>query len=66
MEGGAGDPSLVDRYYVRGMVDRYGFMVLRNRIRDGKCPDCGISIHGIEMDGAREVRHADSGASDAT
>jgi len=31
----------------RVVVDRVGFRVLRNRIRDGKCPDCGTAIAGV-------------------
>ena len=33
------------------LIDRYGFYVRTNRIRDGACPDCGTSIDGIGMSG---------------
>lgn len=29
------------------LVERQGFTVLGNRIRDGKCPDCGLRIPGV-------------------
>lgn len=29
------------------LIERYGFQVLRYRLKDGKCPDCGESIPGI-------------------
>ncbi len=29
------------------LVDRWGFTVKDNRIREGKCPDCGVVIEGI-------------------
>jgi pyruvate formate lyase activating enzyme len=28
------------------LIERIGFRVGKNRIRDGKCPDCGGSIPG--------------------
>jgi pyruvate formate lyase activating enzyme len=28
------------------LIERIGFRVGKNRIRDGKCPDCGVSIPG--------------------
>ncbi len=31
------------------LVHRYGFSVVENRITDGKCPVCGASIDGVEM-----------------
>jgi len=31
------------------LVHRYGFSVVENRITDGKCPVCGTSIDGVEM-----------------
>ncbi|MFQ5961019.1 MAG: AmmeMemoRadiSam system radical SAM enzyme [Candidatus Methylomirabilales bacterium] len=46
------------------LIDRYGFLVLENRIRHGKCPDCRASIDGVEMDGPREDCHAAPTASD--
>jgi len=33
------------------LIHRYGFVVRSNRIRDGRCPDCGTNIAGVEMDG---------------
>jgi pyruvate formate lyase activating enzyme len=32
------------------LIKRYGYVILRNRIRDSKCPDCGARIDGVEMD----------------
>ncbi len=29
------------------LIDRYGFHVRSNRIRDGSCPDCGARIDGV-------------------
>lgn len=29
------------------LVERQGFTVLGNRIRDGKCPNCGRRIPGV-------------------
>jgi pyruvate formate lyase activating enzyme len=29
------------------LIERYGFRVLKNRIRDGSCPNCGAKIPGI-------------------
>jgi len=31
----------------RVLVQRQGFLVLRNEIRDGRCPDCGAEIPGV-------------------
>ena len=31
----------------RVVVERSGFVVLQNRIRDGSCPDCGKAIPGV-------------------
>jgi pyruvate formate lyase activating enzyme len=33
------------------LIRRYGFFLLSNRIRQGKCPTCGVTIDGVEMDG---------------
>ena len=33
------------------LIDRYGFHVQSNRIRNGCCPDCGASIDGVGMSG---------------
>ncbi|MGO9060263.1 MAG: hypothetical protein ACLQU2_23210 [Candidatus Binataceae bacterium] len=33
----------------RKLVDRYGFYVRANHIRDGRCPDCGTRIDGVGM-----------------
>jgi pyruvate formate lyase activating enzyme len=33
------------------LIHRYGFYILSNRIRQGKCPQCGVAIDGVEMDG---------------
>ena len=29
------------------LIDRSGFIVIRNRIRNGKCPSCGAAIPGV-------------------
>jgi pyruvate formate lyase activating enzyme len=29
------------------IISRYGFSILENRIKDGKCPKCGEKIEGI-------------------
>jgi len=34
------------------LIHRYGHFIRGNRIRDGKCPDCGVAIVGIEMSGS--------------
>ena len=34
------------------LVERHGFRVLKNRIKDGACPDCGREIPGRWSDGA--------------
>jgi pyruvate formate lyase activating enzyme len=31
------------------LIDRYGFTINSNRIRNGACPDCGTAIAGIGM-----------------
>lgn len=31
------------------LIERYGFCVSVNRIKDGKCPDCGAVIDGIRL-----------------
>jgi pyruvate formate lyase activating enzyme len=31
------------------LIERHGFFVRRNRIRDGACPECGTAIDGIGM-----------------
>ena len=31
------------------LIERYGFTILANRIRNGACPDCGTAIAGIEL-----------------
>jgi pyruvate formate lyase activating enzyme len=33
------------------LIQRHGFMVLANRIRNGRCPDCGTLIAGVGMGG---------------
>ena len=36
------------------LIDRYGFYVRANRIRNGRCPDCGAMIDGLGMGAERE------------
>ncbi len=31
------------------LIERYGFFVRSNRIREGRCPDCGTGIDGVGM-----------------
>jgi len=31
------------------LISRYGFSVTANRIKDGKCPDCGALIAGVDL-----------------
>lgn len=33
------------------LVERYGFAVRENRIKNGGCPACGTRIAGVDMDG---------------
>jgi len=33
------------------LIERYGFVVRRNRIRGGVCPDCGTAVAGVGMSG---------------
>ncbi|MBW2367987.1 MAG: AmmeMemoRadiSam system radical SAM enzyme [Deltaproteobacteria bacterium] len=33
------------------LIDRWGFTVRQNQIRNGRCPDCRETVAGIEMDG---------------
>jgi len=33
------------------LIERYGFYVLSNRMREGRCPDCDCVIAGVGMDG---------------
>jgi pyruvate formate lyase activating enzyme len=33
------------------LIERYGFYVLNNRVRNGHCPECDCIIAGVEMDG---------------
>jgi len=34
------------------LIQRFGFSVIRNRIEDGCCPDCGAPIDGVGMSGS--------------
>jgi hypothetical protein len=34
------------------LVERFGFFLRRNRIRGGRCPDCGSAVDGLGMSGA--------------
>lgn len=42
------------------LIKRYGFVILNNRIRDSKCPECGARIDGVEMDATPETAAAAS------
>ncbi len=33
----------------RTLIERYGFFVRANRIKDGRCPYCGAEIDGVEL-----------------
>ena len=33
------------------LIERYGFYVLSNRVREGRCPECDCVIAGVGMDG---------------
>jgi pyruvate formate lyase activating enzyme len=35
------------------LIERRGFYVRGNRIRDGRCPECGMHIDGIDMSGGK-------------
>jgi pyruvate formate lyase activating enzyme len=35
------------------LIERYGFAVRENRIRNGRCPDCDTRIDGVEVDGVK-------------
>jgi pyruvate formate lyase activating enzyme len=35
----------------KALIQRHGFMVIANRIRNGRCPDCGAPIAGVMMGG---------------
>lgn len=45
----------------RPLIRRYGLFLLSNRIRGGRCPDCGAPIDGVAMDGA-DAQHESSKA----
>jgi pyruvate formate lyase activating enzyme len=33
------------------LIERYGLTLLSNRVEKGRCPDCGDTIEGVEIDG---------------
>jgi pyruvate formate lyase activating enzyme len=33
------------------LIKRFGFQVMENRIKDGRCPDCETSIDGVDLSG---------------
>jgi pyruvate formate lyase activating enzyme len=35
----------------RIVIERSGYGIVRNAVRNGSCPDCGTEIAGVEMDG---------------
>jgi pyruvate formate lyase activating enzyme len=56
-----GEPGESTRCWKCGslLVERYGHVVRRNRIRDSRCPDCGTAIDGVgmsETDAAQSAR----------
>lgn len=38
------------------LIQRYGFRVLANRIREGCCPDCATRIDGVGMSGGTDAK----------
>jgi len=44
------------------LIERYGFRVLRNRLKAGSCPDCGANIPGCWDNGSTGV-HSNDGHS---
>ena len=34
------------------LIERFGFFVRQNRIRNGACPECGTAIEGIGISGS--------------
>lgn len=38
------------------LIHRYGYTILSNRIRDGRCPECGTAIPGVWSWGATTTR----------
>jgi pyruvate formate lyase activating enzyme len=36
------------------LIRRYGVFLLSNRIQQGICPTCGVTIDGVEMDGSSQ------------
>lgn len=37
------------------LIERYGLELMRNRLQDGKCPECGTKIDGVGMKTLRET-----------
>ncbi len=36
------------------LINRYGFFIRRNRVRESRCPECGTPIDGVEMNGIQQ------------
>lgn len=43
------------------LIERYGFLILGNRISGGKCPDCDTQIDGVEMSGSVPATREEGG-----
>ena len=46
---GAGGENTYCPNFKQLLIERYGFHVHSNRIRDSRCPDCGERIDGVGM-----------------
>jgi pyruvate formate lyase activating enzyme len=31
------------------LIERHGVTMMRNRLQNGKCPECGVKIDGVGM-----------------
>ncbi len=46
------------------LIERYGFHVRANRLREDRCPDCGSSVDGVGMSPGAEREDAQAGKGD--